>query len=520
MQKQSDGKFHPVFYFSKRTTPAESKLHSYELEMLSIVNSLKRFRIYLQGIEFKIITDCNSIKLALQKKEINSRILRWSLELQNYSYTIEHRPNSQMIHADSLSRNSILILEDNSFERNLSIMQDRDREIGKIREELERSESKLFELRNGLVYRKNKNKIQFYVPRSMEQNVIRTYHDEVGHVGENKTSELIARTYWFPNMKEKIKQYILNCLKCISYSPVYGKAEGFLNPISKGNLPFETLHIDHYGPMEKTRYQHKYILLVVDGFTKYVKIYPCTSTQTKPVIKHLLSYFNNYSRPLKIISDRGTSFTSNEFKDFVTTNNIQHVLIATGIPRANGQAEVINRSINSMCSKLSDDLNKWDEILNKVEFAINNTVNRSTGYTPSMLLFGINQRGQIFDSLRDFLESNNDPDRNLVLIREEASKNILKTQEYTKNWYDKRHKASHKYKVGDYVMVVNTDVSAGTNKKLIPKYRGPYVVKTVLDNDRYVVSDIEGFQVTQMPYEGIMAPSRMKPWLEDEQENE
>lgn len=519
MQKQSDLRFHPVFYFSKRTTNAESKLHSYELEMLSIVNSLKRFRIYLQGIEFKIITDCNSIKLALQKKDINPRILRWSLELQNYSYTIEHRPNSQMIHADSLSRNSILILEDNSFERNLSIMQDRDKDICKIREGLEKAESKLFELRNGLVYRKNdKNKVQFYVPSSMEQSVIRTYHDEVGHVGENKTCELISRTYWFPSMKQKIKQYILNCLKCISYSPIYGKCEGFLNSIPKGNLPFQTIHIDHYGPLEKTRFQHKYILLVIDSFTKYVKIYPCTTTQTKPVIKHLLSYFNHYSRPLRIISDRGTSFTSNEFKDFVTENSIQHVLIATGVPRANGQAEVINRSINSICSKLSHDLNKWDEILNKVEFAINNTVNRSTGYTPSMLLFGINQRGQVYDNLREFLEGQDNPDRNLVLVREEASTNIIKSQEYNKYLYDKKHKVSHGYKVGDYVMVVNTDVSAGINKKLIPKYRGPYVIKTILANDRYVVGDIEGFQVTQMPFEGVMAPSRMKPWMEDESE--
>lgn len=64
MQKQSDGKFHPVAHFSKRTTPTESNYHSFELEMLAIVDSLQRFRVYLQGIEFKIVTDCNSLKLA------------------------------------------------------------------------------------------------------------------------------------------------------------------------------------------------------------------------------------------------------------------------------------------------------------------------------------------------------------------------------------------------------------------------------------------------------------------------
>lgn len=90
LQKQSDSKYHPVSYFSKRSTEVESKYHSYELECLAIVYALKRFRIYLTGLHFKIITDCNSIKLALSKKDINPRIARWALELQNFDFIIEH----------------------------------------------------------------------------------------------------------------------------------------------------------------------------------------------------------------------------------------------------------------------------------------------------------------------------------------------------------------------------------------------------------------------------------------------
>lgn len=66
MQRQSDGKFHPVFYYSKRTTDVESRLHSYELETLSIINALRRFRVYLLGMKFKIVTDCQSLALTLK----------------------------------------------------------------------------------------------------------------------------------------------------------------------------------------------------------------------------------------------------------------------------------------------------------------------------------------------------------------------------------------------------------------------------------------------------------------------
>lgn len=80
--------------------------------MLAIVNAVKRFHIYLQGIQFKIVTDCNSVTLTLHKKDINPRIVRWALFLQNYSYEIEHRPGSKMQHVDALSRcRYILVLE-------------------------------------------------------------------------------------------------------------------------------------------------------------------------------------------------------------------------------------------------------------------------------------------------------------------------------------------------------------------------------------------------------------------------
>ena len=117
LQKKEDGKWHPIFYFSKRTTQCESKYHSFELETLAIINSLDRFRIYLRGRKFKIVTDCNSLTLTLNKKELNPRIARWALELQNYDYTLEHRAGKQMQHVDALSRNlTVCSIEANTFE--------------------------------------------------------------------------------------------------------------------------------------------------------------------------------------------------------------------------------------------------------------------------------------------------------------------------------------------------------------------------------------------------------------------
>ena len=515
LQKQDDGAFRPTSFFSQRTTSAEAKYHSFELECLSVVYALKRYRIYLSGIKFKILTDCDSFRLALSKQEINPRIARWALFIQNFDYEIQHRPGKRMTHVDALSRcHAILVDEANTFEQTLSLCQNRDEDILKIRAELEKRDLPYYELYNGLVYRKDRSKkLLFYVPSVMEANVIRANHDSLGHLGLDKVVGNISKLYWFPRMREKVKEYISNCLKCIEFSPLSGKGEGYLNNISKGNVLFSTVHIDHLGPLEKSTQGYKHIFVVVDAFSKFIKLYPCKSTKSIEVIRRLREYFRAYSKPKRLVSDRGTAFTSHEFKDFVDREIIQHILVAVGTPRANGQVERMNRVIVPALAKIVDCPRKWDKGLETVEFALNNTICRSTGETPSRLLFGVDQLGETDDCVRLMLEEMHEPQRDLEEMRNKAAGKIEKNQINNKQLYDKKRKEPHQYEVGDYIMTENNDTTPGVNKKLLVKFKGPYEVRKVLRNDRYVVTDVDGFQVTQMPYTGVLAADRMKPYM-------
>lgn len=65
LQRQDDGRMHPVFYYSRATTRDEARRHSFELETLAIVYALERLRSYLHGVPFKIVTDCNAIPLLM-----------------------------------------------------------------------------------------------------------------------------------------------------------------------------------------------------------------------------------------------------------------------------------------------------------------------------------------------------------------------------------------------------------------------------------------------------------------------
>lgn len=522
VQRKRDHKLHPIFYFSKRTTPSESKFHSFELEALAIIYALRRFRVYLFGIPFKILTDCNALKLTFQKKDINPRISRWAMELQSFDYTVEHRPGDRMKHVDALSRSfSICIVEDNPFEYNLSVCQSQDEKIKELCKELEQNESPLFEMRNGLIYRKRKDHLLFYVPRNMEKNVLFRYHDLMGHLGSDKTMEVISRNYWFPNLKFKIKEHIANCLKCVAYSPPSGKVEGKLHAIPKGNIPLDILHIDHLGPIDKECMVKKYVFLVVDAFSKFVRLYATKTTASKETIKALQDYFVSYSKPRIIISDRGSCFTSQEFKNFMDEQSVKHILIATGSPQSNGQVERVNRVLIPLLSKLVDksEGQQWYKILHEAEYALNNSVSKATGETPCRLLLGIDQRGKHSDEIKEYLQANvNENKVDLKQIREKSAEKIVAFQKYNKSYFDKKHKCAIQYKEGDYVMLRNFDVTVGASKKLIPRYKGPYMIVKPLRNDRYLVSDVPGFQNTQRKYQGVWEPKNMKPWIRGDPE--
>jgi len=125
------------------------------------------------------------------------------------------------------------------------------------------------------------------------------------------------------------------------------------------------------------------------AFTKHVKLYAVKSTTTRETIECLRDYFRNYSRPKTLISDRGTSFTSKEFEEFMLEMNVRYTRkIATGSPQVNDQVERYNRILAPELGKLYIGKD-WSKSLSEIEFAINNIINSATGKTPSELLYGI-----------------------------------------------------------------------------------------------------------------------------------
>ena len=103
-QVDSNGKDHPVAFFSKKLLPREQRYSTIEKECLAIKKGIQVFRTYLMGRPFTILTDHRSLEWLDRLKDTNSRLSRWSLFLQEYNYSIVYRPGSANANADGLSR--------------------------------------------------------------------------------------------------------------------------------------------------------------------------------------------------------------------------------------------------------------------------------------------------------------------------------------------------------------------------------------------------------------------------------
>lgn len=274
-------------------------------------------------------------------------------------------------------------------------------------------------------------------------------------------------------MRAFVSKYVSWCLEYPYSKTPGGKQHGFLHLIHKVDVPFDSIHMDHTGPFVRSNRGNVYILILIDAFTKYSYIKPVKNTKSNTTIRILREFVGIFGVPKRIISERGTTFTSDLFKKFVLDKGIKHVLNAVASPWANGQVERYNKVIvNSLTAKCVDSSeSKWEDHLPDVQWGMNNTFNKGINKTPAEALFGIRPQGSSDSRVISVIDNDiTAVNKTLEEIRTEISSHIESTQETQKATVDKARCKAIKYNIGDLVRVERHIPSTGGSKKLIPKY--------------------------------------------------
>lgn len=508
-----NGKEHPIAYMSKSLTAAEKNYSITERETLAVLVALEHWRCYLEnGKKFTVYTDHSALKWFLSLNNPTGRLARWGVRLSSFNFDIKHRRGVDNVIPDALSRAVPVaaMVTSNSFATSS------DAWYTNIYNNCVTKPENFpnYQIKDGTLFRLSKNKCLLtnefswkeVVPSEYREKVIADNHDEptAGHLGIFKTYRRVALSYYWPGMHRDIAKYVGSCNTCLQYKTQNHATLGEMGRPKQCSRPYQMISVDLMGPLPVTRKQNSYILVVTCCFSKFCHIFPIKKATSQIIVKLMEEHiFLVHGVPQSIFLDNGTQFISGHTQDLFKKYKIPNVFFSPKYTPQVNTVERYNKTIITCISTFVDgDHRTWDLFIPKVQFAINNSVNEATGFTPSFLVFGreivlcgahytdTDLGDEVLFLPRDVYAENLGC---LSSIFDQVQKSLHHAHVKNTSYYNLRRKA-FEFNIGDVVYkraYVLSDKDKHFSKKLAPKYIKCRVIQK-LSPLVYVLEDMSG----------------------------
>ncbi|XP_038555072.1 uncharacterized protein LOC119888541 [Micropterus salmoides] len=340
------------------------------------------------------------------------------------------------------------------------------------------------ELHNGVLYRRRQDGpniiFQLVLPEELRSVALKSLHDDMGHMGVERTVDLARARFYWPKMYMAIEKMIGTCERCVRRKSPPERAAPLMN--IKTSRPLELVCMDFLS-LEPDRSNTKDILVITDHFTKYAVAVPTPNQRARTVAKSLWENFiGHYGFPERLHSDQGPDFESKTIKELCELTGTKKVRTTPYHPRGN-PVERFNRTLLQMLGTLSHhEKQHWKDFVKPLVHAYNCTKNEVTGFSPYELMFGRQPRLPI--DLAFGLPINTDKKSHSQYVSdlrfrlEEsykiATSNAQKNADRNKMRFDKRV-VNSTLEVGDRVLVRNV------------KLRGKHKLANKWEDDVYIV---------------------------------
>ncbi|UYV84832.1 K02A2.6-like, partial [Cordylochernes scorpioides] len=531
------GKERAIAYASRTLNKAEKNYSTTERECLAIIWAINKFRPYVFGQPFTIVTDHHSLCWLTNLKDPCGRLARWALRLQEFDVTVVYKSGRKHQDADCLSRSPLEYSEDMEEDipsivtlQNFSEEQMNDQAIRKIADKLQSSPNNSFVKIDNTLYRKNYDPMGkpwlLVVPRHLRQELLKNFHDSptAGHLGFTKTYDRIRKKYYWPGMYRTVRRYVAHCSDCQRRKHQPQLPSGHLQPIPVPEVAFEKVGMDLLGRFPTSEGGNRWIIVCTDYLTKYAITKALPTSESMEVAKFFIEdVILKHGAPRELITDRGRNFTSSMISDLNNQCRITHRKTTAYHPQTNGLTERLNKTIADMLSMYVDVNHKdWDRILPFVTFAYNTAKQESTGFTPFFLVHGREAETPLDVLFPKLLPEDDDFIQTLGARAEEARKlariHSMRSQGSNKHRYDAHHR-NIIYQPGDLVWIFIPVRKVGYSEKLMRRYFGPYKVTRKISDVTYEVETF-GNQQGRRKTKDLVHIGRMKPYLNPEDQED
>ena len=540
-----DGIEHVVAYFSRALSAPEKNYCVTRKELLAVVDTVRHFHVYLYGSTFTIRSDHSALQWLQKLKDPEGQLARWMARLGQYHYEVVHRPGERHTNADALSRRPCprdcrycsrreghmelcvaLRGSSPSFRMSTSRISDRRKnwtlichrccgpwnETAKSQTgtrylprvtKLLWSQWEQLRVENGILQRmwesSNGTETRWLnvIPLALRKSMLSEAHGAVtsGHFGVRRTLLRLRRCCYWVGMRQDTQEWCRICEACAAKKGPQSKPQAPLQIVSVG-APMERVAVDIAGPFPVSASGNRYIIVVMDYFSKWPEAFPVPNQEAETVARVLVDgIFCRFGVPDELHSDQGRNFESTLFRECCQLLGIRKTRTTPLHPESDGMVERFNRTlVQEMAKRCRHGQNDWDRYIPSILLAYRTSEHEATGYTPAQLMIGRELRVPVdllFEKPPDVqtictTEYVRAQRTRLCNVRAQAAANLKVSAETMKQRSDAKA-TMEPLKEGDQVWLYNPLRKKGVSPKLSSPWDGPFLVVKRLSSVTYRV---------------------------------
>ncbi|GJY88059.1 reverse transcriptase domain-containing protein [Tanacetum coccineum] len=494
---ERDSRQVPVYFVSRALQTPEINYNSMEKLVLALVHATRRLRRYFQAHPVVVITD-QPIKQIQSRPKNTGRMLKWKFELE--AFNITYRPRTSI-------RGQILV--DFIAER-----LDEEGPLMKVQPE-EATPEPWTLFTNRFQFDASNNKVEYEALmaglRIEKQMGLKNLAAKVdSHLVVNQINGLYkAKEQSMTQYLEKTKT-LINSFEIFSIEQVSQSENKKADALSKitstsfTHLTKEESEILVVVEEEGHCWMTPLVEYLAEG-TLAAKMKKARALKIKigqyAMINHVLyrkSFLEPWLRfglPREIISDNGSQFKDNPFKDWCEKLNIRQRFASVKHPQTNGQIERANRNLgDGIKARLGKDNRNWVEEVPHMLWAYHTMIKTSNRDIPLPLTYGTEVVIPVeirMPSIRcaEVNQAENDKELllNLDILEERREKEAVheaRNKAKIEKYYNAKVHGTSFYP-GDFVYRSNKECHAKESRKLDPKWEGPYEVVEALEKGVY-----------------------------------
>jgi transposase InsO family protein len=480
----------PVAFFSKSLSDTERRYATFDRELLAIVLAIRHFRHMLEARSFHVLTDHKPITLAMHKTAelLSPRQERHLAFVSQFTTDIQYVKGDTNVVADALSRTELAAttLVDSLLE-DIATAQTADPLCQRLRNNRTAASTFTMHTFPGIdcpVLSSNKfGRLRPVVPESLRGRVIDALHS-VAHPGIHRSTVLVQQHYMWPGMAKDIRTHVQQCCSCQA-AKTHRHTQVPFQPFEVPDERFGHIHLDIVGPLPDS-HGYRYLVTVVDRFTRWPVAIPTTNIQAETVAQALLSgWIQTFGIPSSLTTDRGRQFESALWECLTRWLGISHRTTTAWHPQANAQVERFHRTLKDALRARSAD-SGWLDHLPLVMLGIRNLPVAESGLSPAQLTFGAPVR------LPGCFATGSEAPRSTHELIDRLRAVIRNLQPPLHNWHS--HTGLPGYRNPRLDTSSHVYIRTENRHGLEPAYRGPY--RVVQRQEKFFTLDMDGKEDT------------------------